>query len=163
MTIELTIGDIDAMIDVLAQLEEQSDQLTADEAIAFKDAIGRVVAKAESTLGLLRTQAITIISDAPERVHVRDGVAYTVSDVGKWRPDQTMIRKAVARRAVVPGDDGEMRSAFDAAQAAVDMMYDLFVAPKTMPKAGGLTKLGLDKKDVAHWEKTGTELKETTR
>jgi len=158
--IELTIGDIDAMCDVLAQLEEISDSLDVDQAIAFKNAVGRVVAKAQSTLGLLRTQAITTISDAPDRAVVRDGTVYAVKDTGKWRPDQNLIRRVVASKAVASGDDGEMVSAFEAAARAVDMMYSLYVAPKDMPKATGLTSLGLEKSDVAHWEKTGTELEE---
>jgi hypothetical protein len=158
--IELTIGDIDAMCDVLAQLEEASDSLDLDQAIAFKAAVGRVVAKAQSTLGLLRSQAIATISDTPDRAVVRGGRVYAVKDTGKWRPDQNLVRRVVATKAVAAGEDGEMVSAFEAAARAVDMMYSLYVAPKDMPKATGLESLGLEKSDVAHWEKTGTELEE---
>lgn len=156
----ITIGDIDAMCDVLAQLEELSDSLDVDQALAFKDAVGRVVAKAQSTLSLLRSQAIATISDTPDRAVVRGGRVYAVKDTGKWRPDQNLVRRVVASKAVAAGEDGEMVSAFEAAARAVDMMYSLYVAPKDMPKVSGLEALGLAKSDVAHWEKTGTELEE---
>ena len=38
------------------------------------------------------------------------------------------------------------------------LMHNLYVSPQGMPKVGGLDDLGLDKSDVARFDKTGKRL-----
>ena len=157
----ITIQDIDAATQVVAELAEAADSLHFEEAVAFKAALGRLKAATDAAISLVRGEAIKALNDTPEKAAVLDGVVYRVKPTGKWRPDQQAIRRVVAARAACD-DEGELRSPSEAAGVAVDMMYRLFVAPQTFPKTGGLDELKLAKADVGTWEQTGTELAENT-
>ena len=157
---QITVADIDAMCDVLNDLAEVSDELTLEDAMALKAALGRAKTKIDEAIGLLRTQAITVLDDTPEHSAVVGSTKVTAVPTGKWRPDQAKIRRTVAGKAAYNGN-GEPRPPFDAAEEAVRIMYRLFVSPQTFPKTGGLEELGFKKSDVGEFERTGTELKET--
>jgi len=58
---QITVADIDAMCDVLNDLAEVSDELTLEDAMALKAALGRAKTKIDEAIGLLRTQAITVL------------------------------------------------------------------------------------------------------
>ena len=154
---DITTHDIEAMFDVLDGLTEQSDGLSTEQAVHFRHALTILVEKARSALSLMTTQTLTTLEG---QTKVVDGVAYTPKAIGKWRPEQGRIRSRVAQMSLFDPISGEMLEPSGAASRAVDLMYDLFVAPKDMPKASGLKLLRLEKSDVADWEQTGTELLE---
>lgn len=157
---EVSRADVLAMGDVLDLIAEESDTMSLERAVGLKDALGAMKAKLEATIGLLRTTAIRVLDDSPAKSAIVGGRVLTAKPTGKWRPDQGKIRQRVVGLSAYNAD-GEEVAAVDAAANAVNLMYDLFVAPKDWPKKSGLDKLHLTKEDVGEFERTGTELKET--
>jgi len=149
-------ADVLAAVDVLADIDERSDALTVEEGLALRQAVEQVAAACRRTIGMIDTQLVSIL----ESPRTFNGVLYEVSNEGKWRPDHGAIDAAVIRAAAAT-PEGELRSGRDAAETAVRVMRSLFVSPSTMPKTGGLEDLGLDKPDVAHFEKSGKKIKTT--
>jgi hypothetical protein len=142
----ITLGDIEAMYDVLDQLGEQSDQIAPEDAIKLRAALTMLKRKAEVTLGLLQTAVVKATEEQP---------------AGKWRPNQSKIKSRVVTMSSFNPITGEtFDNVHAAAERAVDLMYALFVAPKDMPKKSGLEQLHLVNDDVADWERTGTEIVE---
>jgi len=151
----MNVHDIEAIGDVLDQIAEAADSLDAKESVEFMVALNAVNAKLKIAMTLCETQAKRTLDGQPIKV---GDTLYVEKDTGKWRPDQSRIRARVVSMAAVDLATGEIVAGPIAAERAVDMMYQLFVSPSTMPKVGGLDYLGLDKRDVADWERTGTAL-----
>lgn len=156
---QVTRADVLAMGDVLDLIAEESDEMSLERAVELKDALGLMKAKLEATIGLLRTSAIRVLDDTPDRSAIVGGRVLTAKPTGKWRPEQSKIRSRVVGMSAFDAN-GEAVPAVEAAANAVNFMYDLFVAPKDFPKASGLEKLKLTKDDVGEFERTGTELTE---
>lgn len=154
----ITAHDIEAMIDVLNDVDEGSDSLSIEEAVEKLDALKEVMVSLRMTISLIETQLVNTL----ESPRVIDGNLYEVrkSD-GKWRPDHMPVDAAVVKTAAVNTDTGEMRTSFAAAETAVKIMADLYRAASTMPKTGALDKLGLKKWDVAEQEPGKPTLKVT--
>ena len=154
----VTIGDIDAIGDVLRTVQAATESMTADQAIAFSAALDGLRGVMADTKALCEAQAMRVLDGQP--IKIGDTV-YVQRDTGKWRPDQSRIRSRVVNMAVADPDTGEIVGPSVAAENAVNLMYDLFVSPNEMPKVGGLKKLRLAKDDVAEWEHTGSVLDRT--
>ena len=149
--------DIGAMCDVIADMTETTDSMTVEEAVHLRESIVEMRRQAATLLGLIDTQLVTIL----ESPRVIEGILYEVKSEGKWRPDHGKIVAAVKQHSVVDTETGEMSTAPEATERAMKFMKDLYVSPSGMPKSGGLSKLGLDKSDVAHYEKSGNRLSAT--
>lgn len=153
---DLTVADLEAMGDVLDQIGEASDSMTVEQAVAFREAIGALIKKARLALDLCEMQLVGTL-ESPRQF---GNVLYEVGNKGKWRPNHGTIKGTVKRHSVA-NEDGEMRDAVDAVDAAIELMYALFVAPSTFPKQGALDRLGLDKPDVGAWKDEGKKVKVT--
>jgi hypothetical protein len=88
-------------------------------------------------------------------------VVWSKTPVTKKRPNAPLVDRQVVRVAAHPDPDGVMPTAYEAAQAAVELMKALYVAPSTVPKVGGIKKIGLEYGEVINEEHTGYELKRT--
>lgn len=148
----ITTAEVAAMLDVLREVDETSDSMSIENAVRWHEAVTELKAKANETLGLIETQMVATL----ESPVVRNGTRYEVVSNGKWRPDHEALHSAV-KRAAAADENGEIRTAHDAADHAITTMRGLFVAPSTMPKTGGLENLGLKKSDVARFEGTNTK------
>lgn len=142
-------GDVMAMTDVLSDIDENTDSYDIEEAVEVREAVVALMSAARMTLALLDTQLVNIL-ESPREIN---GIRYEVkkSD-GKWRPDHSKVAAAVKHASIVDSSTGELFDARTAAERAINMMEDLYVAASTMPKVGALDKLGLKKWDVADQE-----------
>lgn len=154
---DITTADLAAIGDVAARLAEQSDSLSAQQAIELLGA-AQLAAKALSiAMGLLEAQALKTL----EQPIIVGGTAWAKKPTYKDRPDQTLIARVVTEKAAQPDANGEVPTAVDAAEAATKMMQALYVSPSTKPKVGGVTALGLRMEDVCAEEFVGHHLKQT--
>ena len=114
--------------------------------------------KVKETLGLIDTQLVNTL-ESPRPIN---GMLYEVrkSD-GKWRPDHMLVDQAVRRVSLIDPETGEMFKGGEAVDRCMGIMADLYRAASTMPKVGGLDKLGLKKWDVAEQEPGKPALKVT--
>lgn len=155
----ITPEDVLAAADVLHDVDEASDSLSIEDAVAYREAVTSLMAAARMTLALIDTQLVTTL-ESPREIN---GMRYEVkpSD-GKWRPDHSKVAARVKQYALVDMETGEMRDAPAAVDRAMLIMEDLYVAKSTMPKVGALEKLGGTKKwDVAEQEPGKPALKTT--
>lgn len=150
------IADLEAVGDVLDWVCEQSDSMSIETAIAMRDALDALGKKVAMAKSLCETQAKKLLDGQP--IKVGDTV-YMEKDTGKWRPNQPRIRNVVVARAIYDENGERIADTQDVARRAVSLMYDMFVSPSQMPKAGAMKALGIKNDDVADWEKTGSELK----
>lgn len=149
--------DVAAMCDMLKDIAEQSDALKADEAVKLLDELLRLKKQAAEVAALVESQAKRVL-EQPIQV---GSVLYAVKPAGKYRPDHGVVKRSLVDWSLIDRATGETFDREQAVERAVGLCYDAFVAPATMPKKGLLDKLGLDRKDIAHWEQTGTELVRT--
>lgn len=152
----VTIGDLQAVGDVVDWVAEQTDSMTLEEAVTIGEALRELSTKIALAKALCETQVKTLLDGQPARVGDK---VIVERKTGKWRPDQSRIKRRVVGMAGCDPSTGELRTGPQAAEAAVDLMYALFVSPSQMPKQGGMQKLGIDTPDIAEWEVTGSELK----
>ena len=152
----VTTADLQAVGDVLDWVAEQSDSMTVEEAMALIDVLAEIGKKVTMAKSLCESQVKTLLDGQPAKIGDKVVVE---RQTGKWRPDQTRIKRRVVGMAGCDPATGELRTGPQAAEAAVDLMYALFVSPSQMPKQGGMQKLGIDTVDIAEWEHTGSELK----
>jgi hypothetical protein len=153
----MTPNDIRAAIDVLVELQNDSDSLDIESAVAHREAVNELMTAVRTTLALIDTQLVSIL-ESPREIN---GNRYEVrkSD-GKWRPDHSKVQGAVKKAAIVD-DNGEVRDTYDAVDRAMIAMEDLYVSASTMPKVGALDRLGLKKWQVASQEPGQRVLKVT--
>lgn len=142
-------AELDGVVDLVAEVGERADSLSADQAIAALEAVQDIVTACRATLSLLEDQ-LKVTLEQPRRVGDK---TYEIVDDWKWRPDQAVIKSNIVSAAVVRAEDAER-----AATRAVELTYQLFVAPGSMPKVTGLRSLGLGKDDVAECELHGRKL-----
>lgn len=148
----ITEGDLLAILDVLEAIGEASDDLDGPYAARMRTLVAQVKTKAAEVFGLLETRLIELTDGQPIVV---DGEVFVRGDKIAYRPDWSVIRKAILATALKDG----AATATDAAVTVVDIMQDLYVSPSTKPKAGGLKKVGLNLSKAGHDEITGAELK----
>ena len=152
----ITTGDIAAIGDVLDDIANRTDSMSVDEAMETATLLGELSKKLAVVKSLCETQVKTLLDGQPAKVGDK---VIVERQTGKWRPDQTRIKRRVVGMAGCDPSTGELRTGPQAAEAAVELMYALFVSPSQMPKQGGMQKLGIDTTDIAEWEITGSELK----
>jgi hypothetical protein len=150
----MTSTDILAVHDVVVAVGESADSMTPEQAAETLDALQRLKAATATAISMVETQ----LKQTLEQPKVINGRLYAVKRDGKWRPIHARIKAALVGWAIVDRDTGETYNREQAVRRAVDLCYDAYVSPATMPKVGLLTSLGLDKSDVAQFEQTGTRL-----
>jgi hypothetical protein len=82
---------------------------------------------------------------------------WRVKPDGKWRPDHAKVRQAILRQAVAD-ENGEVRSAENAAKVCYELMMQCYVQPSGLPKVSGLDLLHLSRESTASWQNTGTKI-----
>jgi hypothetical protein len=154
----MTPQDVLASVDVLNDVDENTDSMGIEDAVAMREAVVALMSAARMTLALIDTQLVNTL-ESPREIH---GMRYEVkkSD-GKWRPDHSKVNNVVKTRAYIDPDTGEVLGSSTAAERAIAMMEDLYVSASTMPKVGALDKLGLKKWDCATQEPGKPVLKTT--
>jgi hypothetical protein len=147
-------ADIRAVVDFVDAIATDADSLPVDQAAELFELLGLLKRSVSTALDAVSTA----LSSRLEQPQVVDGKRYEVTVVGKWRPQHPAIKRLLVGWALVDRDTGESFDREQAVQRAVDLTYDAFVAPTTMPKKRLLDALGVDTCDVATWEETGTKL-----
>lgn len=148
--------DLDAICDVLAQLYNEAEGMSAEQAISRLGDVNRVKAALAAAVSELETTAVRQM-EGP--ILVGNVVWSKVRDV-KRRPDHMKIDGRVVGLASVDRDTGELLSAMAAAEQAVGYMRSLYVSPATMPKAGGLKEVGLGFDQISDEEFVGWKLRQ---
>lgn len=148
-------NDIMAMVDVLKDIADASDTLTVDEGVAVLEALTSLKQAVSQLSSLVDTQMVQIL----EQPQTRNGKVYFRATKGKWRPDHQQIKRIICERAGVDTSTGELQEREVAVRNAVDLAYEAFVSPASMPKAGLLNKLGVSKDSIADFERTGFEIR----
>lgn len=150
-------ADLQAIYDVARLLTEQSDGLSAEQAISLMEEAKKAQQALRLAIDMLEAQALRGL----EQPVLMGNVVYAKVPSMKKRPIVENIDAQVVRVAAQPDEHGELPSAFDVAQTAVELMKSLYVAPSSVPKVGGIKKIGLDYGDAITEEHTGFELKRT--
>lgn len=153
----MTPADVRASIDVLDDVGESSDSLNVEDAVAMVEAVKEVLKKARETVGLIETQLVAIL----ESPRIFGDIEYKIVSDGKWRPDHSKVQGSLKRHALVDVETGEIRDANSALDEAMRLFYACHVGPQQMPKVGGLDLLGLDKTDVAEFDRAGKKVRTT--
>lgn len=154
---EVTKGDLQAIGDIAVWLAEESDQMSAEQAVELLTEARKVHRALGNAIALLETQALKTI----EQPILVGTTAWSKKPAFKKRPRQQAIAHTVEALATRPDVNGEVPPAYEVAERAVKMMSDLYVSPSTLPKVGGVKALGLEMNDVVDEEHTGFELKAT--
>jgi len=157
MADQITQGDVEAFVDVLTLITEQSDEYSLEAAITLKTELEAVIKAAKETCSLLETQIRKQLDGATTAV-VGTKKATLKPNAPKWEPNHGKIRKLVVSRSLVDEDGERVALPQEAAEQAVEIMYQMFVAPSDMPKAGALKALRIFQEDVADKKDTGDKL-----
>lgn len=149
-------GDFLAMQDVLNDLAENSDSLSAEEAVRAREDLAQLEAVLKRTYSMVET-ALRRHLEAGSRE--QGGKVYALAQSGKWRYRHRDILNKIADQAARPDADGVLPTALDAARAAAKMTFETYSSNSTKPKETQRRNLGFQQtEDVADWEKTGTEI-----
>lgn len=153
----VTIGDILAAIDVVSELVNQCDSMDVEEALAIREAVFELESEAKRAESMLTTTAKAGLEGSARQMGER---IYAVKPTGKWRFRHDELAAGIKAQAIgLDKDTGEMRSAEDAVDVAIQLMAEAYVTPSMEPKAGLREKLGYtEKRQLADWEKTGTTI-----
>lgn len=150
------LNDAMAALGILEEIAEISDSLSAKDAIEGIAQLTQLQVQLGTTIALIKGQAIKTL-EQPMQV---GNVIYYKDRVGKWRPDFQRIAGKVESASLCDPETGEIYDRpNDAVHRAVQLMKALYVSPSTMPKVGGLERIGSSKDDVAEFERTGYEIK----
>lgn len=158
----MSVGDFLAMSDVLNGLAEESDSLSADEAIAAMEALRELQSVVRRTESMVETALRRHLESGSREL---GGRMYGLGKKGEWRFRQRDILARIADSAAMPNVEGEVPTAHEAALIAARLTQGLYASRTTKPKSTGLKALGFNppapgvKTDVADWEMTGTEIK----
>jgi hypothetical protein len=151
-----TTADIRAVTDLVTEVTNESDTLTMESGIDMLDVLADLKRAVTTATSMIEMHLCSIL----ESPRVINGKKYEVKSAGKWRPDHNLVQASVKKASVVD-HNGEIRTVFDAVEEAMAAMHALYVSPSSMPKTGALEQLGLDKGDIAQYERTGNRLSVT--
>lgn len=145
----MTIPDVLASSDVLVDVQDASDSMTAEQCIEYRVACEKVLRAAKDAITMLNTQFVKIA----ETDVIRDGMRYYVGrkkDQVRFSHDVIagkVIDTAVARTRDEKNfstSDPSLVFVRDGARQAVDLMTKLYVADSTDAKIGALNAIGLN-------------------
>jgi hypothetical protein len=150
-------GDFHAMEDVLNELADDSDSLSADEAMAAIEALGQLASVVKRTTSLVETALRRHLeAGGPRQL---GGRAYVLKDAGKWRDNHLAFRKAIIDDACRPDTTtGELPTARDAATLAANAMFEAYLSQSSKIKESALEMYGFTRPQISTWEKTGSKI-----
>lgn len=146
-----TPADIEAAGMVLADVKEESDHLGFEEAVALREALLVLKKQAADAISFVEMEMLRQCEKAPKVVEV-DGRTLTFLNSAdrSVKTDHHQILTVIYRHA--------LREATDPVDGHVDwtrlgavmegLVIDTYLAPSTSAKAGGLSAVGLGRKDV---------------
>lgn len=133
----MTIPDVLASCDVLVDVQDASDAMTAEQCIEYRVACEAVLRAAKAAIDLLNMQFVKV----SETDVIRDGRRFYVGrKKDRVRFAHDIIEAAVVAQAAAasPG------TAISGAREAADLMRKLYVTDSTEAKIGALNALGLN-------------------
>ena len=153
---QINNADIDAAGDVMTTLNNEYDEMNAEQALDMLYHLEHLKATVDAAVSNVRSQALGKMELSP--ILVGD-VVYKKSPDIKSRPIQDKILTLVIRHGQDAAKGRTGKAAIEAAvRAAAGMMSKLYVSPSTAPKVGGVKALGLNMGDVTVEEHTGWKL-----
>lgn len=152
-----TVHEVDAMRAVIDEIVGDVQSFNVERALEMLQALQGMASHLRQAIGAVETHLCDVLESPREF----NGKLYEIKNAGKWRPDHDEIKQRVRAASSLDAATGELLDRQMAVEIAVDIMYDLFVSPSTMPKTGGLERLGLDKPDVADFERQGKRVAAT--
>lgn len=155
------VADLQATVDYLADLTEQSDGLDMETAVDLSDELGRVKTAVRKLDDLLRTQMLAQLENGgPRQFGTR---IFARSKDYKSRHDHEVIVRSAIDQAMAAATDQETGeiSPRRAAEAAARAMASFYVSPSSTAKVTPLKKLGVDRDAFETREFTGWKLSVT--
>lgn len=145
-----TVADVAAAGDVLGEIQEASDHLSVEQAVAFRAEIDRLARRLKMTLSLIDAHLIRTL----ESPIVRDGVEYAVKrKKDRRRFDHGRIASGVQTRARYHPETGERLEDADAIlKRGVQLMREIYLSPSVEAKVTVLEALGFVRDDVETYE-----------
>jgi hypothetical protein len=157
MTDPITLPDIAAFLDVLADLNEETEVAGPVRLVELDAMLADAAAALTATRALVTT---ALLNACREPVRVGNEILHAEPD-GKWRPDHATLHGLIVARSVHDDDGEAITDPERAADRATALAYAMFVSPSTMPKKAGLERIGRTAADVAEWEHVGWRLDRT--
>lgn len=156
---ELTTGDFEAILDVLRQIGEESDQLPTSTAIAYRGQLERVSAELRRAQSLVDTQLLQLL----EQPFVVDGHRYTNSPKRVRRFDHDRLARMIIGMARIDRETGEIRDVDEALAVAAHLFLKIYTSRSTEAKSTEIkSRLGvgdLEEENLAFYETTGRTIK----
>jgi hypothetical protein len=154
---EITVADIDAAADVIAQVKENSDQVAFELAAGQRAALIRVKKAAEEAIAMLETELLRQVEKNPRSV---GGLTYTrgPKKVTSWSHELILDR---AWKKALADSTNQQDGTIDwdhLGQAIRELVTDLYLSPSVKAKTGGLSYVGLKPADVSTETTKGTVL-----
>jgi hypothetical protein len=141
----MTIEDVLASCDVLVDVQNASDSMTAEQCVEYRVACEAVLKAAKDAISLLNTQFVKIA----ETDVIRDGRRFYVGrKKDRVRFDHDAIEAAVIEAVIADkyADEGwhAAGAARGGARQAADLMRKIYVTDSTPAKTTALAALGLN-------------------
>lgn len=156
---EITKADIEAIVQVLNSLGEQSDELPRDAALRLRGELEVLHSVLRRTQALVNTQCIKLL----ELPAICDGERYVKRRKFVRRYRHFDIAKRIAERSVVDYETGEILDARTAVAQALHKAVKIWCSDSTMAKQGEMTRLlgvgDAEEEGLAFMEDVGTEIK----
>jgi hypothetical protein len=160
---ELTPDTVMATIDLLADVDDDSDSMTAEQCIEFRVAIEKVKVACNRTLSYLDHQAVKLLDGQP--AIIRDGRKFYIGPkTERERFDHQLIQARIIRHVLAfeEGDTGDSRSLLgreDAVRLAVHLMGEMYLSEATRAKKGQIDRLEIPRSQVIEVERGELEVK----
>ncbi len=137
----MNVPDIEAMIDVVHDLRDNSDTLDAERAVDVRRAADLLRAAAIELRDFCDMQLCKLMEFGDEME--RDGMLYRIGSAGRWQWDHDAIATAVACLADdTPGMPGG---------TAARIMRDIYVSDSTPAKVGQLERHRIPVEPMRDW------------
>lgn len=163
-TFPTTIPDVLASQDVLVDVQNLSDSLSAEECVEYRIACEKVLRQAQEAVKLLNMQMVKVL----EHDVIRDGRRFYVGHKkDRVRFQHSAIQAQVVTTAVARVAAGMTSGSLDehyemyvraGAREAADLMAKVYISDSTDARVGAVNALGLNTdrhnpKSVRTWEK----------
>lgn len=129
--------DITAMIDVLGDVIEESDEAALADCVELMDRLAELSEKAKLASDMVKGQALRLL----EQPKVINGRRYKRTAVYSKRFDHRAIGRMVVDHARVDLDTGEARGDTETIRKAVDAMLAIYTSDSTKAKTTELRRI----------------------
>lgn len=147
-------ADLGAAIDLVGEAIEDSDSYDFEEAVAMRDALILLRARAAVAMDLIESEMARQLEGGERQWN---GMTYKAVNKYRTRADHDAIEGhvlTVAKDVALDRQTGEI-DLDEAVRQAAHLMRQVYVSPSTPAKSGALKSLGLDPWSVVSRERTG--------